>query len=57
VLLLWNYYTAQIFLFGAELTKAYAIHCGSGIVPAPNAASVTPAERSRQGMATAHTGR
>ena len=45
VLLLWNYYTAQIFLFGAELTKAYAIHCGSGIVPAPNANSVTPDAR------------
>lgn len=54
VLLLWNYYTAQIFLFGAELTKAYAIRCGSGIVPAPNATSVTPAERSHQGMATTH---
>ncbi len=57
VLLLWNYYTAQIFLFGAELTKAYAIHCGSGIVPAPYAASVTPTERSHQGMAAAHIGR
>ncbi len=54
VLLLWNYYTAQIFLFGAELTKAYAIRCGSGIVPAPFANSVTSAERSHQGMATTH---
>ncbi len=51
VLLLWNYYTAQIFLFGAELTKAYAIRCGSGIVPSPNAISVSPAEPSHQGMA------
>ena len=51
VLLLWNYYTAQIFLFGAELTKAYAIRCGSGIVPSPYAVSVNPAERTHQGMA------
>ena len=26
VLMLWNYYTAQVFLFGAELTKASARH-------------------------------
>ena len=29
VLLLWVYYSAQIFLFGAEFTKAYAIAYGS----------------------------
>jgi membrane protein len=29
VLLLWIYYSAQIFLFGAEFTKAYAIAHGS----------------------------
>jgi membrane protein len=29
VLLLWVYYSAQIFLFGAEFTKAYAIAHGS----------------------------
>ncbi len=51
VLLLWNYYTAQIFLFGAELTKAHAIRCGPGIVPSSDAVSVTPALRSHQGMA------
>jgi membrane protein len=28
-LLLWIYYSAQIFLFGAEFTKAYAFHKGS----------------------------
>jgi membrane protein len=28
-LLLWIYYSAQIFLFGAEFTKAYAYHKGS----------------------------
>ncbi len=57
VLLLWNYYTAQIFLFGAELTKAHAIQFGSGIVPAPYAEAVTRAARSHQGLAAAHTER
>src|SRR5579864_4506471 len=34
VLLIWLYYASQIFLFGAELTKAYGDHFGSRIVPA-----------------------
>ena len=29
VVLLWIYYSAQIFLFGAEFTKVYASHHGS----------------------------
>jgi membrane protein len=29
VLLLWVYYTSQIFLFGAELARAYTSHRGS----------------------------
>jgi membrane protein len=37
VLLIWLYYSSQIFLFGAELTKAYAMRYGSRIHPAPNA--------------------
>ena len=53
VLLLWNYYTAQIFLFGAELTKANAIRLGFGIVPTPDAVAVTPAAPSHQGPAVA----
>jgi membrane protein len=28
VLMLWNNYTAQVFLYGAEITKAYARHNG-----------------------------
>ena len=56
VLLLWNYYTAQIFLFGAELTKAHAIRFGFGIVPEPHAVAVTPAARSHQGLGAAHAG-
>jgi membrane protein len=37
VLLTWFYYSAQIFLFGAEFTKVQAIRSGSAIIPADNA--------------------
>ena len=40
VLLIWLYYSAQIFYFGAELTKAYANRFGSGIAPTENAERV-----------------
>jgi len=50
VLLVWLYYSAQIFLFGAELTKAYADRYGSRIVPLPNAEPVTEAAREQQGI-------
>jgi membrane protein len=36
-LLLWVYYSALIFFFGAELTQVYATRFGSGLTPAPNA--------------------
>jgi len=39
VLLLWTYYSAQIFLFGAELTKSYASVMGS---PTPTTAPPPP---------------
>jgi len=39
-LLIWLYYSAQIFLFGAEFTKVQANRSGSGIVPADNAERV-----------------
>jgi membrane protein len=29
VLLVWAYYSAQVFLLGAEFTRVYACHCGS----------------------------
>ena len=32
VILLWVYYSAQIFLFGAECTKAYALRSGSLVI-------------------------
>jgi membrane protein len=31
IILLWVYYSAIIFYFGAEFTHVYAIHAGSGI--------------------------
>jgi membrane protein len=41
VLLLWVYYSAQIFLFGAEFTRSYAYRFGS-FRPAPEAGVATP---------------
>jgi membrane protein len=41
VLLVWVYYSAQILYFGAEVTKVYANHFGSKIVPAENAIPLT----------------
>jgi hypothetical protein len=37
ILLLWLYYTAQIFLFGAEFTQVYATRYGQGVRPAKDA--------------------
>jgi membrane protein len=50
VLLIWLYYTSQIFLFGAELTKAYANQMGSRIKPKPHAEPVTPEARAQEGL-------
>jgi membrane protein len=50
VLLLWLYYASQIFLFGAELTKAYASLHGSRLVPKPHAEPVTAEARAQQGI-------
>jgi membrane protein len=50
VLLIWLYYSAQIFLFGAELTKEYADKYGSRIKPAPHARPVTEEARGQQGI-------
>ena len=38
VILLWVYYSAQIFLFGAEFTRVYARHCGRRPDPKEGAA-------------------
>jgi membrane protein len=37
VILFWFYYSAQMFLFGAEFTKVYATHYGSKIRPSNHA--------------------
>jgi membrane protein len=50
LILVWVYYSAQIFLFGAELTRVYAIHRGSRVEPTDNAVPVSAENRVRQGM-------
>lgn len=40
ILLVWMYYSAQIFFYGAEFTKVYANKYGSKVVPANNAIAV-----------------
>jgi membrane protein len=37
VMLLWIYYSAQIFFFGAEFTQVYARGAGEGVTPTENA--------------------
>ena len=49
VLLVWIYYSAQIFLFGAEFTQVYANQYGSLVKPTPNAEFVTEEARAQQG--------
>ncbi|HYR96750.1 MAG TPA: YhjD/YihY/BrkB family envelope integrity protein, partial [Candidatus Binatus sp.] len=45
VILVWVYYSAQILLFGAELTKVYANRLGSRVEPAPDAIRITEKQR------------
>jgi membrane protein len=39
-LLIWFFYSAQIFLFGAEFTKVYANTCGSQVEPEEHAVKI-----------------
>jgi len=48
VLLLWVYYAAIIFFFGAELTQVYARFCGRGLEPEEHAESVPGAKRKEE---------
>jgi membrane protein len=57
VLLIWLYYASQIFLFGAELTKAYANQLGSRIKPKEHAEVVPEIARAEQGLDTKKTGK
>lgn len=47
--LLWIYYSAQIFLFGAEFTRVYTDHFDAQVQPAENAVRLTPEQLTRQG--------
>lgn len=46
-LVIWTYYSAQIFLFGAEFTQAYAAHYGSRIEPSKEAVPIGAADSER----------
>jgi len=50
VILLWIYYSAQVFFFGAEFTKVYSRHFGEAVVPDPAAVPMTAEARAAQGM-------
>jgi membrane protein len=45
VLLIWIYYSAQIFFFGAEYTQVYASTYGKGIIPDEKAQYADPQDR------------
>ncbi len=50
LILVWVYYSTTIFFLGAEFTKVYASHYGSGIVPSAGAEFIDPAARCKQGL-------
>lgn len=50
VLMLWNYYSAMIFLLGAEFTQVYANKYGSRMVPSEEAIPLTEEMRAEQGI-------
>jgi membrane protein len=50
ILLVWVYYSAQIFLFGAELTQVYANAHGSRILPNEHAVHISGEQRAAQGI-------
>jgi membrane protein len=49
VILLWVYYSAIIFLFGAEFTQVYAKMWGKEIVPSKHAMAMTSEMRAQEG--------
>jgi membrane protein len=49
VLLLWVYYSAQIFFFGAEFTQVYASRYGQGVRPAAEAVAAEESRAIRSG--------
>ncbi len=50
IILLWIYYSAQIFFLGAEFTRMYARKCGSPVRPTVHAQTVTEEARAQEGI-------
>jgi membrane protein len=50
LILFWVYYSAQIFLFGAEFTRVYAEQRGEPVAPRDNAMLLSREDRVRQGI-------
>ncbi len=50
ILLIWIYYSAQIFLLGAEFTQVYATRYGQRVMPDKNAVAVTEGDRAQEGL-------
>lgn len=50
LILVWVYYSAQIFFFGVELTRAYALRTEEHVAPAEHAVPLTPQDLARQGI-------
>jgi membrane protein len=50
ILLLWIYYSTQIFLFGAEFTQVYAGRYGQRVLPGKYAVAVTEGDRTQEGL-------
>jgi membrane protein len=55
VILIWVYYSAQIFLFGAELTRVCANRFGRGFEPTDNAICLSDQQRNQQAIPRAET--
>jgi membrane protein len=47
-LLVWVYYSAQVFFFGAELTRIFATTHGGGIIPVHRSLKRSPWRRPRE---------
>jgi membrane protein len=50
IVLVWIYYSAQIFFFGAEFTQVYTNKYGSHVEPAANAEFVSEEDRAQEGI-------
>jgi membrane protein len=54
LILIWVYYSAVVFFFGAELTWVYSNRYGSRIEPGDDALSLAAGDRAAQGLLRAH---